>query len=107
MLGYTYFLSQENRIWNLSLSPRNTNIKHHSLWKAYLGISEELQGKQASAGVLQMGRQKKLLAEHHKGIQQTPVSCPENCTLNLIVGIWQILQHVSLSTCQPCQGRQA
>lgn len=65
------------------LSPSNTNIKHHSLWKA--GHSWRAAGK--------------------AGIQQTPV-CSSNCTLNSVVGIWQRLQHLSLSICQSCQGRQ-
>lgn len=60
-----------------------------------LGIPGEFQGMQASAGVLQMGRQKKSLAEHHRGIQQI-VCSTNNCSLTSVGGIQQILQYLSL-----------
>lgn len=60
-----------------------------------LGIPGEFQGMQASAGVLQMGRQKKSLAEHHRGIQQI-VCSTNNWSLTSVGGIQQILQYLSL-----------
>lgn len=96
MFGYTYFLSQESRTWNFSLSLPAIQILN-IIAPGEQVIARELQEKQGSAGVLQMGRQKKPLAEHQKGIQQTPL-----CTL----ATRQILQYLSLSTCQSCQGRQ-
>lgn len=38
------------------------------------GIPGELLGKQASAEGLQMGRQEKPFAEHHRGMQQTALT---------------------------------
>lgn len=65
-----------------------------------LGIPGEFQGMQASAGVLQMGRQKKSLAEHHRGIQQI-VCSTNNCSLKSVVDIQQILQYLSLHLLSP------